>query len=169
MGVADSKMYLYKLLIISLLIVRCLFAQYLPSQSELEEMTLAEKIILYQNMQKDPVLIMASSYLLPTLGHYRVNNWERGAKIYFGGILISVASGIVLDAVFRPSEPYGFIYAMIGVPIIHVWQIVDAGKETKKYNRRLYKTIYGTEPPSIGFNLQPTYKGANLTMTYSFN
>ena len=156
------------LLLIALLIVGCVFAKYLPEQSEIEKMTPAEKIILYQNMQQDPVLIMSSSYLFPTLGHYQVNNWGRGAKIYFGGLLISVASGIVLDAVFQPAEPSVYMYAMIGGAITHIWQIVDAGKETKKYNRRLYKSIYGKEPPPISFKLQPTYKGANLTMSYSF-
>ena len=158
-----------KLLLIALLIVGCVFSQNLPLQSEIAKMTHTEKTLLYHNMQQDPLENMVRSYLFPTLGHHRINKWERGAKIYFGGLLISVGSGIVLDAVFQPDEPSGFIYAMIGGAIAHVWQIVDVGKETKKYNRRLYKTIYGTEPPSIGFNLQPTYKGANLTMTYSFN
>ena len=156
------------ILLIALLIVGCVFSQNLPLQSEIAKMTHTEKTLLYHNMQQDPVENMVRSYLFPTLGHHRINKWERGAKIYFGGLLISVASGIVLDAVFQPTEPSVFIYAMIGGAITHVWQVVDAGKETNKYNRRLYKTIFGTEPPSIGFHFQPTYKGANLSMTYSF-
>ena len=29
--------------------------------------------------------------------------------------------------------------------------------------------IFDKEPPSFSLNLQPTYKGANLTMSYAFN
>ena len=158
-----------KLLFIALLIVGSVFAQSLPLQSAIEEMTPSEKYLLYQNMKQDPVENMLRSYLFPTLGHYRINKWKRGQKIYIGGLLISLGSGIVLDAIIQPDESSGFIYAMIGGVITHIWQIVDAGKETKKYNRRLYKSIYGKEPPPISFKLQPTYKGANLTMSYSFN
>ncbi len=111
---------------------------------------------------------MARSYLFPTLGHHRINKWERGAKIYLGGLLISVGSGIVLDAVFQPDEPSGFIYAMIGGVINHIWQIMDAGKQTKIYNENLHLKIFGELPP-LNFNLQPTYKGANLAMSYAFN
>ena len=160
---------LIRRLIILLLIVGCLFAQKIPSQSIIEGMTPAEKHLLYQNMQQDPVENMVRSYLFPTLGHYKVNNWERGAKIYLGGLLISLGSGILLESALKQDEPSGFIYAMIGAAITHIWQIVDAGKETKKYNRRLYKSIYGKESPSITINLLPFYQGANITMSYAFN
>ena len=158
----------YKLLLLAILTVGCVFAQNLPLQSEIEEMTSSEKILLYQNMQQYPIDNMMRSYFLPTIGHYRVNNWERGAKIYFGGILISVGLGISLETVLQKNENEGYMYAMIGGVITHIWQIVDAGKETKKYNRRLYKTIYGKEPSPISFKLQSTYNGANISMTYSF-
>ena len=157
-----------ELLLIALFIVGCVFAQNLPLQSEIEEMTSAEKILLYQNMQQYPIDNMMRSYFLPTIGHYRVNNWERGAKIYFGGILISVGLGISLETVLQKNENEGYMYAMIGGAITHIWQIVDAGKETKKYNNNIYRKIFGKEPPSMSFKLKPIYKGANLSMTYSF-
>ena len=159
-----------KLIFITLLIVGCMMAQNLPLQSEIEKMTSSERILLYQTMQQEPIENMVRSYFFPTLGHSRINQWERGAKIYFGGLLISVGSGIVLGAVLEQDETYGFIYAMIGGGITHIWQIVDAGKQTKKYNNNLYRKIFGKEPPSMSFKLQPSYKkGANLTMSYSFN
>ena len=165
------------ILLIALLIVvdltvnsyGCVFAQNLPLQSEIEKMTSAEKILLYQNMQQDPVENMVRSYLLPTHGHYRVNNWERGAKIYFGGILISVGLGISLETVLQKNENEGYMYAMIGGVITHIWQIVDAGKQTKIYNNNLHKKLFGKEPPSMSFKLKPTYQGANLTMSYAFD
>ena len=156
-----------KLIFITLLIVGCMMAQNLPLQSEIEEMTPTEKIFLYQNMQQNPVENMLHSYLLPTLGHYRVNHWKRGAKIYFGGLLISLGSGIVIESVFQQDT--GFIFAMIGGSITHIWQIVDAGKQTKIYNNNLYRKIFGKESPSMSFKLKPTYQGANLTMSYAFD
>ena len=41
--------------------------------------------------------------------------------------------------------------------------------ETEKYNNNLYRKIFNKEPPSFSLNLQPTYQGANLTMSYAFN
>ena len=111
-------------------------------QSEIEKMTSSERILLYQTMQQEPIENMVRGYFFPTLGHSRINQWERGAKIYLGGLLISLGSGILLESALKQDEPSGFIYAMIGATITHIWQIVDAGKETKKYNRRLYKSIY---------------------------
>ena len=58
---------------------------------------------------------------------------------------------------------------MIGGSITHIWQIVDAGKQTKIYNKNLYRKIFGQESPSMSFKLKPTYQGANLTMSYAFN
>ena len=92
------------ILLIALLIIGCVFAQNLPLQSEIEEMTSAEKILLYQNMKQYPIDNMMRSYFLPTIGHYRVNNWGSGAKIYFGGLLISVGLGISLAAVFQKNK-----------------------------------------------------------------
>ena len=155
-------------LLLALLVVGCVFAQNLPLQSEIEKMTSAEKILLYQNMQQYPIDNMMRSYFLPTIGHYRVHNWKRGAKLYFGGILISVGLGISLETVLQKNENEGYMYAMIGGVITHIWQIVDAGKETKKYNNNIYRKIFGKEPPSMSFKLKPTHKSANLTMTYSF-
>ena len=158
-----------KLLLLALLVVGCVFAQNLPLQSEIEKMTSSERILLYQTMQQEPIENMVRGYFFPTLGHSRINQWERGAKIYFGGLLISVSAGIVLEAVLQQDKNEGYMYAMIGGAITHIWQIVDAGKETKKYNNNIYRKIFGKEPSPISLNLQPTYKGANLTMSYSFN
>ena len=63
-------------------------------------------------------------------------------------------------------KSFGFLLGYVGLV---VWEKIDAGKEVKKYNKKLYKHIFGKEPPSFSLNLQPTYQGANLTMSYSFD
>ena len=52
---------------------------------------------------------------------------------------------------------------------LSIWERVDVYKEVKKYNNRIYKDIFGKEPPSFSLNLQPTYQGANLTLAYKFD
>ena len=73
--------------------------------------------------------------------------------------------------VWYPDKEYNIISLsfLASVPIIYFWEKVDAVKEVKKYNKILYKSIYGKEPPSISLNLQPTYQGATLTMSYALD
>ena len=154
-------------ILILLLLVGCLFAQNLPLQLEIEKMTPLEKNLLYQNMRQVPVENMFRGYLFPTLGHSRINKWKRGVNIYIRGLLISLGSGIIVDAISQKDTSTGFIYAMIGGAITHIYAIVDAGKQTKIYNENLYRKIHQKEPRTLSLNLQPKYQGANLTLSYS--
>ena len=123
-------------------------------------------------MRQVPFENMLRGYLFPTWGHSKINKWKRGAKIYIGGLLISMGLGIAIDAISQKTEdndPAGFIYTMLGGAITHIWCIVDVGKQTKIYNENLYRKIYQKEPPTLSLNIQPKYQGANLIMTYSFH
>ena len=62
------------------------------------------------------------------------------------------------------SETFSILFL-----IISIWDKMDAGQEVVKYNNKLYKLLYGKNPPSFSLNLQPTYQGANLTMSYSLD
>ena len=160
--------------LILILMVGSLFAQNLPPQSDIEKMTATEKMMLYNMNQQNPTSNMLASWLVPTLGHYKTGNWKRGATIYFGGLLISFGAGLGLDYMIEQdgdvTSDDGLFIGWIGGAIIsNIWQVADAGIQTKRYNRRLYKSIFGQEPSSIGFKLQPTCQGATLTMSYAFN
>ena len=48
-----------------------------------------------------------------------------------------------------------------------VWEKIDVVKQVKKYNNNLYRKIFDKEPPSFSLILQPTYQGANLTISYA--
>jgi len=58
---------------------------------------------------------------------------------------------------------------LVLIPVLIIWESVDAAKQVKKYNNNVYRKIFDREPPSFSLNLQPTYQGANLTMSYAFN
>ena len=165
-------------LIILLLIVGCGFAQDLPSQSEIDNMTNSGKILLYERNSKDPYKAIIYSSLLSSYGHKYVGKWRKGllftsAEVGFSFLgLYELVSGCI-DQI----NPYGSTnckissssYVFFGLAgFLKIWEIIDAGKEAKKFNRKLYKSIYGKEPPPISFKIQPTYKGTNLTMNYSF-
>ena len=44
----------------------------------------------------------------------------------------------------------------------------DLIEETAEYNNNVYRKIFNSELPSFSLNLQPTYQGATLTMSYAF-
>ena len=146
------------------------------------ELGLDEKQIQYNLYKKNPKTAVLLSLLCPSLGHAYAGNWIRGTpflvgeSISFAGasiVLIQSSIGYMLEAEKGNSVNSKGTYNatkwlfFIGVSI-SIWEKIDAGKEVKKYNRRLYKSIYGKEPQSMSFKLQPTYQGVNLTMSYAF-
>ena len=164
-------------LIILLLIVGCVFAKDLPSMAEIEKMSEQEKYLLYDKYKIKPFNNILISYFVPTLGHRRINQGEKSIKIYKYGLGISFIIFGFLEMSGQGSEaPHGGYFSLVPEEfnfvtcfyLIHFWQVYDAGKQTKKYNNNIYRKIFGKEPPSMSFNLQPTHNGANLSMTYSF-
>ena len=62
----------------------------------------------------------------------------------------------------------GYVFAGI-YGFLTLCQMHDIIAGTEEYNYKLYKKIFGKNPPSFSLNLQPTYQGANLTMSYAFD
>ena len=165
-----------------------LFAQYLPDMSDMNE---TEKMLVFENNEKHPELGVIFSIFLPTSGHAYAGNWLRGI-IFTGSKYSAIIGGALLpekcstttyptDTFNSTSPSYGFTdiykkcetdpisYVLFGLGVVlHWWEIIDAGKEVTRYNDKLYRHIFGKEPPSISFNLQPISNGANLTMSYAF-
>ena len=89
------------------------------------------------------------------------------------GAYAQIGTWIIID-LLGPSEIGRYTgdegeYA-IGISVlIQIWELIDIGMETKRYNHNLYREIFGKEPPSFSLNLQPTYQGANLTLAYKFD
>ena len=151
-----------------------LFAQYLPPQSEIVKMSSTEKLMLYNLNKKSPALGVVYGMIVPTLGHAYSNNWKRGIMINSAKLSSYILSVIYNDNAFdagskrkdyeKKSELFENLFLLILIA-----DVVDSGFEATKYNRKLYKNIFGEEPPSFSLHLQPTYQGANLTMSYAFN
>ena len=154
--------------------VGSLFAQYLPDVSKMSE---TEKMLVFENNKKSPALGVVSSFLLPSTGHAYSGNWGKGL-IFFGSSFICFYYSInnAFDYSSSPTKTtveldwnYKSTLTFFLAMGFRTCEIIDAGKEVKKYNNKLYKSIFGQEPPSFSLKLQPTYQGANLTMSYAFN
>ena len=160
-------------------------------------MSQSEKIMMYNSYKKSPALGSFLAWTLPTSGHAYAGNWKRGL-LFFGAeislfTLSLIASDIAWENGTCPSgydeygdevcrdanyhyadfEPTGLnkvsMVLMVGVPVLFIWDKIDAAKQVKMYNNRVYREIFGKDPPSFSLNLQPTYQGANLTLAYKFD
>jgi hypothetical protein len=119
-------------------------------------------------------------------GHIYTGNWKKG--FYFGSaeLGLGLIGGYHLMQKFKQitNEPFcntqcmndrmkEEIIKLMPLNVIlyttHIWSMVEVYKDINTYNREIYKLIYGREPPSFSLNLQPTYQGANLTMSYSLD
>jgi len=137
-----------KLILLTLLIVGG-FAQELPSQIIIDQMSDIEKKQLYNDNSKKPLLagildlgislggISQLNILvfggIPSLGHAYTNNWKRGV---FSGLSTWAYS---LIGMFNPHLGYTIIYSG------HLLQAQDAIYLANQYNAELYKNIYGKE------------------------
>jgi len=161
--------------------------------SHSEKLIFNNKLNLYKKQKKSPFFGIASSTFLPLAGHLYVDKWKKGLVFEITelglvtlGMLPIGLNIIVQSTTFNgefegdPNNPpkntkylemTNFTKAcFVGASIIHLLKVFDVYVEVKKYNTKLFKSIYyNEEPQTLGFKLQPTYQGANLTMSYAFN
>ena len=68
---------------------------------------------------------------------------------------------------------YDFLRKNINIDCEEIFleYIENWGYDVKKVKviNTFYKKIFNKEPPSFSLDLQPTYQGATLTMSYAFN
>ena len=138
-----------------LLIVGGMFAEELPSQIILNQMSDIEKKQLYNDNSKKPLLAgildLGISFAgisqlnilviggIPSLGHAYTNNWKRGVLLGVSTWLYSIIG------LFNPNLGYAIIYSG------HLLQAQDAIYLANKYNAELYKNIYGKDPDKTHF------------------
>ena len=123
------------------------------------KMTNTEKMMWYQNEKKSPARAVFYSFLLPTAGHAYAGDWNRGL-IFKGSELASLIGGAFL--IGNENDPFipGVVLMMIS-PVILIWEYYDVAKTGIKYNKQLYKDLFGEEqkmkisfiPKSNGFGL----------------
>ena len=110
-----------------------------------------EKQLLYEKYEINPYLNMIFP-IPPFTGYYRVGHLTKGIVKYFvlflGGMFIT-GLGSFDRGEFHIEETYTERINATGNIVLPIL-IFDVYLQTKKYNKNLYKSIYGTETPSVG-------------------
>ena len=151
------------LLIVLLIMFNVSVAQKIVPDTS--KMTNTEKMMWYQNEKKSPARAVFYSWLLPTSGHAYAGDWNRGLifkgselALFFGGILL-----INIPPYERDIQ--GFVLMMIS-PVILIWEFYDVAKTAKKYNKQLYKDLFGEEP-KMKISFIPKSNGFGLALNYN--
>jgi len=162
------------------MLIGSLFAQYIPDVSNMNEV---QKMMLFEQNKKKPATAMLYGLLFPSLGHLYLNDYSKSKKYLAANtvvllvplsLAIEVESGDDNDGQglnmwgSETKEDDLIIYWSLGFGILRGLEIFDISSSIKQYNDNLYRKIFNKEPPSFSLNLQPTYKGANLNLAYSF-
>ena len=152
------------------LIISCSLS-YGQFGKDFEDMSQTEKMMMYGQFKKSPEWAIGLSFF-PLAGYIYTENIARG-------LLISIPKMLVLAAPYLPlafgqdDELEGFRLVRTitwdAIIILQLIEVYDVYSLTKTYNRRVYREIFGKEPPSFSLNLQPTYQGANLTLAHKFD
>ena len=125
----------------------------LPSQHEMKMMTEQQKQLLYEKYEINPYLNMIFP-IPPFTGYYRVGHFKKGIIKYFVvAQLYMVISGLATydGREFKIEETYTERINAAGSVVFPIL-IFDVYLQTKKYNKELYKSIYGNDPPPISLN-----------------
>ncbi|MBT6871587.1 MAG: hypothetical protein HOA66_09060 [Candidatus Marinimicrobia bacterium] len=162
------------------------FAQY---GKDFEDMSQSEKHMIYNSHKKSPALGVLYEVLLPTSGYAYAHKWKRGLILnsiqltsFFIGIgyknsVNQIDSNISAGCSWDDCSPYradrerderNSVLGFIGFIGISIYKLYDISNQLNNYNNRVYREIFGKEPPSFSLNLQPSYNGANLNLSYSF-
>ncbi|MFA8342787.1 MAG: hypothetical protein ACEPO8_07410 [Rhodothermaceae bacterium] len=130
-------------------------------------LTNSQKNAMYENQKKSPATARVLSFLISSTGHAYAGNWGAGLA-FLGGRVLCVGAAVNAET---EEEAKGWL---IGLVALAIWEIVDAGNEAEKYNRRLYNKIYGSQ--SFGINISPMKQicnipvsdGVQLNFSYNF-
>ena len=127
-----------------------------------------EKMIYFEKDKKSALTAVSLEIIIPYTGYNYLNN------INLKNVALSSirwTSGVYAIAFIADNniDDFTSIFTSAIYTILTYIQMHDLINKTEKYNNNLYRQIFDKEPPSFSLNLQPTYQGANLTLSYAFN
>jgi len=129
------------------------------SKQEIKNMSDEEKGLLYGKYKVSPLGNTAISFIVPTLGYHRINQWkQKGCSCIY---ICIVCVGVIQLAVnvnneINKSSSYETEWRRkhikdedaIGLSFVQGYMalyLFDVYTQTKKYNRNVYKYIFGEE------------------------
>lgn len=157
-------------------------------------MTYSRQMLTYQNQKRSQGSAVISSIILPTAGHAYAGNWGRGLLFFateIGLLILANTAGIDRECEtytynrFQYSSsgnyehvPYSYVQCsrkhnplffvgIAGSIVTRLIEIIDAGKEVKRFNLKLYNRLFLSQS-DFGLNIRPHKDGANLLLAYNF-
>jgi hypothetical protein len=136
------------------------------SKQEIINMSDEEKGLLYGKYKISPFGNAVISFLVPTLGYHRINQWKKRGRsccaLYFGcGMAIQLAVGLSDHTINAHEDPNANNIGESFAGIFIALHLFDVYTQTKKYNKNLSMSIFGqkTPPPTLGtiFPLKTNY------------
>ena len=147
------------------------FTQVVPDTSK---MTMAEKMMWYNNEKKSAARGIFYSFLIPTTGHAYAGNWKRGLIIKGAQVTLFIIGALVneeghgkwdddhyqsnkrintsSDGMVPGYPNYNedlitvSTVIAIGILLSYPLDLYDVARTVKKYNRKLYKKLFGKYP-----------------------
>lgn len=123
-----------------------------------------KKMAKYVNGRKDPAIAGILSTMLTSLGHAYTDNWSKGLKFTAGRIGFGYG---IFNAYKEGNNPSLW---WIGEISLSIWEIIDAMNLARKYNDKLYNSIFNKLGPLYNYQIHiyPTRNGTVLSLSYSF-
>ena len=156
-----------RLLIGLFLIFNFGFTQVVPDTSK---MTMTEKMMWYNNEKKSAARGIFYSFLIPTTGHAYAGNWKRGLIIKGAQVTLIIIQVLVYEEAYGKwdddhyqsnkridgivpgypnyNEDLANVAGVItlGILLSYPLDLYDVARTVKKYNRKLYKKLFGKYP-----------------------
>ena len=119
------------------------------SKQEIINMSDKEKGLLYENFKINPFGNTVISFFVPTLGYSRINQWAISGP-WFCSLYFMCAVPIILavglsDNTINHNQPTNTNILDKFNNIFMALHLFDVYRQTKKYNRNVYKYIFGEE------------------------
>ena len=119
------------------------------SKQEIINMSDEEKGLLYENFKINPFGNTVISFFVPTLGYSRINQWAISGpwccSLYFMCAVPIILAVFLSDNTINHNQPTNTNILDKFNNIFMALHLFDVYRQTKKYNRNVYKYIFGEE------------------------
>lgn len=132
--------------LVFIFVITNLICQDLPPQSDIIDMTVSEKLVLYNQHDKSIPLAMTLNLApFPSVGFAYIKDWKKGL-LYDTAYMINLAILAYLNSIdVLSDEKLGNMLVITNISL-YSYKSYDLFNQTKEYNNNLFKLIMGEDP-----------------------
>ena len=129
------------------------------------------KMSFFNSQKLKPEIASVYQIALPipfvNLGYSYSNNWKKGAYIDIALVaLITAREDEKSDWNMNPDEINNIENAIL---LISLYKIFNANQLAEKYNRKLFKKLFGVKKPNFTFNYNEDKKYSEFSVSFPLN